>query len=583
MTSKSTEFESGLEAVQNNLFLNLLKPVKGEGGKPSLLTFNNNESFEANQEAIYTSFKELISEDRSLPRIMRNGKSEYYSTRLLAQEMIAYSYASGGVVQGAVEFHKYLPIEYLDDMTRTSKRGITSTISENLRRYNAFNAVDKNMPTELEQFQRQYFQNNPDSAEQTAVKEIKLGDGSLVYESKTAEKNYVAVRNTTRSKLKSDKWSLYERIDDSSLFRKIDILGDTGMAEYEFAAEELASMVNEEVPIAPKLSDLEMETISDERLGNIPEDGSKIIDFLDAIAKGEYGEYEHMREIADYLRQFVDADTVFNYTNKPVAGTVENGQVYLNPANITSRVNIGPTFIHEVTHLLTIPYLRQYVDKMGELRTDITIPAELQGLNSVYNTYKNAIIVDHAKEYEEFQEKMVRYYEARSSNLPFSEDFTDLELDLFYPATSLPEFIATALGNNKNFLAKAKGIPYLATNQSIMRKFGHFITNLIKRIGKIKNIPENTVALQALASGLDVVEAAYNKEQQDKKPVQAEPALSDTDTQKIVENYQNNEPPFDESFYVDLNDNTGDPSNDTPDADSVAFLPMIQRTKNKCN
>jgi len=116
-----------------------------------------------------------------------------------------------------------------------------------------------------------------------------------------------------------------------------------------------------------------------------------------------------------------------------------------------------------------------------------------------------------------------------------------------------------------------------------MRKFGHFITNLIKRIGKIKNIPENTVALQALASGLDVVEAAYNKEQQDKKPVQAKPALSDADTQKIVENYQNNEPPFDESFYVDLNDNTGDPSNDTPDADSVAFLPMIQRTKNKCN
>ena len=107
-TKESTEHSKGVEMVKKNLFLNTLKYKVGENDKPSLITFNNQESFEVDQEELYASVKELIANDYSLPD--RNG--EPYSTRKLIQELTAYSYVGGGVVQKAVEFHKFLPIEY---------------------------------------------------------------------------------------------------------------------------------------------------------------------------------------------------------------------------------------------------------------------------------------------------------------------------------------------------------------------------------------------------------------------------------------------------------------------------------------
>ena len=604
MTSKSTEHADGIQAVQTNLFLNLLKTVKGENGKPSLLTFNNNESFEANQEAIYASFKELIAEDKTLPRVMRNGKSEYYSTRILAQELIAYSYATGGVVQGAVQFHKFLPIEYLDDMTRTNKRGVTSTISENMRKFNSFhNEVP--LPMELEQFERQYFQNNPDKVPQSKMKEIKLEDGTVLYE--TLEKaggQYLAVRQQTKSKLKSDKWKLYEKIivEDSAsskLYREISVLGDTGMTEYEFGLEELSSVVNEKVAPIRDIEALEMETISDEKMGEIPADGSTIVSFLDAIENGEYGEYGNVREIAKYLKQFVTDDQVFTYTKADVAGRVINGHLTLNPDNIPNRNILAPTFIHEVAHVITQKLVNQHLDEFGELKSGA--PAELVGLNNVLTEYKKQIIADNPVEWEKFQEKLIKYKEAAKQNIPWDGVFTQMELDTFYPATNLHEFIATSLGNNQEFIKKAKSMSYLESGQTIMQKFGSLITNFIKRIGKMQGIPENSVALQAIQRSMGVVEAANRgrlAEIAEKVEAQKEPDLAHDETAHLVEKFNQQEPDFDESFYQgwdqtpdnlgdptkdNTTENTGDPSNDIADENSISMLPVMIRTKNKCN
>ena len=241
-TSDSIEYKEGIKKVKNNLFLNHLKYNVGENGKPSLITFNNQESFEANQEAIYASFKELIAEDVSLPR--KNG--EYYSTRILAQELVAYSYSSGGIVQGALEFHKFLPIEYLDDMTSKNNKGQTISVSQRLRSFNTFNRVEGNQ-TLLDNFIRQYFQNNPESLVQGEMKTITLSNGGKIYTPTVpTDLNFIASKVKTKSKLKQDKWQIFERIPGEKYYKEIEVLGETGMAEYEFGTEELVSNLGQD-------------------------------------------------------------------------------------------------------------------------------------------------------------------------------------------------------------------------------------------------------------------------------------------------------------------------------------------------
>ena len=583
--SKSEEHKEGIDKIKNNLFLNLLKPIVGESGKPSLLTFNNQESFEANQEAIYTSFKELIAEDYSLPSINRNGVQESYSTRILAQELIAYSYASGGVVQGAVEFHKFLPIEYLEDMTYKTKGGDTQTVSERLRRYNTFNQV-KGQSNILGNFERQFFQNNPEYAAQESLQKIVLKDGSVIYQPKTFNGlTYIAQRSSTKSKLKQDKWTIYERIEGQKVYREIAVLGETGMAEYDFGVAEVESNLgNKEVEKTGAVSSLELKTIEHKTIGNIPADGSKMKDFLAAIEAGQYGEYSNMQEMAAYLQEFITADQVFNYTDKQVKGRVQDGVLYLNPDLVESNQDLAVTFMHEIVHVLTSPYVNEYTDKLGELLPGA--PAELVGLNNVLQEYKKGLIAENPKKYAEFQAKWDKYRKDRKENLPSTVTFTQEELSLYYPTVNLKEFMATALGNNKEFKAKAKNMPYLKSGDTVLRKFGHFISNFVKRLGKAENIGENTVALQAMTLSMEIVESANKGKKAEKAPVEGDPDVRAEEMRALMEHYKDVEPPLDEDSFADSTqgapDILSDPGNDVADENSASLLPMMTITKNKC-
>lgn len=571
-TSDSVEYKKGINKIKNNLFLNHLKYNVGENGKPSLITFNNQESFEANQEAIYALFKELIAEDLSLPR--KNG--EYYSTRLLAQELIAYSYSGGGIVQGALEFHKFLPIEYLDDMTYKNKKGQELPISNRLRAYNTFNRVEGNQNI-LGKFIRQYFQNNPESLVQMDMKAVTLKNGNKIYTPKAVtDLNYLATKVKTKSKLKQDRWQIFEKIPGEKYYREIDVLGETGMAEYEFGKDELTSNLGEDVQ-PTRVNSLELETIKDENLGTIPKNGSSIVSFLKAIESGEYGDYSNMKDIAGYLEQFVPVEKAFNYKQGNFKGRVTNGELFINLDNIESNEDLAVTFMHETVHTLTSPYINQHLDEFGELRGNA--PSELIGLNNVLSEYKNKLRDLDVDKYNEFTKKWDKYRKDRAANLPTSVVFTQEEIGVYYPTVNLKEFIATALGNNKEFKKVAGNMEYLQTSGSILKKFGHFISELIKRIGKTEGIKENTIALQAISRSIDVIESINKPVKEEQKPIESAPQMSNEEMQALNEQYLSEPDLFEERFGDEDIDLEGPYEGTEP---STSLLPIMKKTKNKC-
>lgn len=114
---------------------------------PSLIKYNDSNSVVENREVLYRALPELIEMNSPLPAF--NGQP--YSTRLLAQDLVNYSYLEGGI-QEIQQFVKYIPISYLEAI------GFTEDITN---RYKSFpNYLDTRGGTP--NFIRQFFQHNPE-------------------------------------------------------------------------------------------------------------------------------------------------------------------------------------------------------------------------------------------------------------------------------------------------------------------------------------------------------------------------------------------------------------------------------------
>lgn len=520
-TDESAEFSKGIDKVRNNLFLNLLNFQYGEDGRPSLITFNNQESFEANQEAIYTAFKELIAEDISLPRIMRNGQTEYYSTRKMAQELIAYSYSSGGIVQGALEFHKFLPIEYLDDMVTMTTGGKEITPSGVLRRFNTLFNDDSNQVAFLEEFEAQFFQNNPNMAKQVKLKKNPIKTGGDFYtlkESVQEKPGFISEKVSTKSKLKQNKWKLFKLDKKLGVYYQVPVLGALGMAEYEYQTENLSSSVLDKEFIVNEATGAEVRMRQDENLGVLPDSGTALVDVVDMIARGEFGDMQNLKEISKYLLPLIKKSDTFDYNigNNFAKGSTKSktGKVSINTDKIQSRADFATTFIHETIHNLTSRYLNEFVTADGNINEGA--PSEIYTFMSVYNQYKKQLRDLDSVKYDNFLKEFKAYKQKRSSNESVSPDMFTLkgeEFETYYAMVNPREFLAVTLSNeNEHFKKTANNMDYLANKKGFRAKVTDVITRIINSISKRENLKENSVALQAIKQSLMVAKrgAAFN-------------------------------------------------------------------------
>src|SRR5690606_28186229 len=100
----------------------------------------------------------------------------------------------------------------------------------------------------LQNFEKQFFQNNPERAIQFPKafrnQNTKV-EGNKLYINKSMEQypQYVSIKNPTKSKLKQDKWSLYKNVG-GHVYQEIDVLGEFGMAEYDYNSSNLTSVIS---------------------------------------------------------------------------------------------------------------------------------------------------------------------------------------------------------------------------------------------------------------------------------------------------------------------------------------------------
>jgi hypothetical protein len=506
----SAEFSKGVEKVRGNLFLNLLNFQYGEDGKPSLITFNNQESFEANQEAIFTAFKALIAEDISLPRINRNGETEFYSTRLLAQELIAYSYASGGIVQGALQFHKFLPIEYLDDMTANISTGDNMTASGVLRQFNSLMNDDTNRVAFLTGFEEQYFQNNPQMAQQKALKRFEIPGGGAYYTLKSEVSNppmYISAKVSTKSKLKQHKWKLY-RQERAGVYVEIEVLGALGMAEYQYQIANATSSVTDKEFVRNEVSEIESKFHENENLGTLPDNGTPIVEITSTIAKGEFGDDQRIMEIANFIAPLLNDVDEYNEYDGGAAGTTsrKTGNIKMNVDRIPTRAHFAKTFIHEALHNLTARYIRDFVDGNGTIAEGA--PSEVYTYMNVFSQFKEQLRNKDTVKYDNFLKEYGDYKTRRDSNQSISSEHFTLkgdEFETYYAAINPQEFLAVTLSNtNETFRNTLKGMDYLAIPKGLMEKLTDVLVRIINKIAKRENLENNSLALQAIKSSLMV-------------------------------------------------------------------------------
>jgi hypothetical protein len=497
------EFKDGLKTIQNNAFLSYLNYTKGDAGRPSIIRFDNTETANVSEEHFYNSFKELFIKDLPLPN--KNGKP--YSTRLLAQELAAYSHLSGGIVREAIEFHRFIPIEYYDELKASNGNSVT----RQLQGYDTMvtNWTDKQI---LRNFKQQFFQNNPEYTRQLSDTDRK-DNKKTVFKGNLLEYNvpmknypeYLSFRNkNTKSKIKKDKWSLYKNIGNNK-YEKIDVLGDFGMSEYDYNSKSLSTALP--IVTAPVNNDPNLVSF-DKLQGQVQNKPSgqstgfsispvdSTMDVLKKIQANNFKYNPNLSKMAGALIEMFgeqDINTPIKIINDPTVayrGRFTDGTIIIN---VAKSDQIAQTFVHEFIHSVTSKHIKPYFDVNGNILEGA--PKEVVSLNILFEEYKTQIIGKYSDEYKVYQEKMARL----QNKQPVS--FTNRETSLFYPTKNIREFLAVSLSNNKEFLDEASQIPYKKSGIKVLDKFAKIIDDILKAISGVKN----NIAEQTLSQSLEVV------------------------------------------------------------------------------
>ena len=474
------DMKAGLELIKSSGLLSALSYQQGTDGKPSIIRMDNTETTNTSQERFYDDFRELLLHEYPLPD--KNGQP--YTTRMLAQELVAYSHLSGGIVSQAIEFHKYIPIDYYETI-KHSKLNVPA--SRLLQNYDT-NLADWREKKRLANFNKQFFQNNPGFAKQVQATDanvtVKAGVLHLRLEEEQVPPQYLSTKNKTKSKLKQHKWSVYEHVGDG-VYNKIDTLGEFGMSEYDYASPNLKSVTTAGVK-KPTVKKAVKQSVAPVFKAPPSMEVETTTSMMEKVARSSFAYNENLQGVAKTLLEMfpeqMDKVKVQYNSKLPGAGSYKDGVITLNP----SKGRIHETFVHEFIHSISSDHLNKFYqkDSSGQLILNENLepmlienlPKEVNNLNIVVSEYKNAIAKKFPDEYKAFQDR----YKAYKNGTKVI--FTVRETSVFYPTINLKEFLAVSLSNNKDFLDVAGSINYKKTGNPILDKFAKLMDALLATI-----------------------------------------------------------------------------------------------------
>lgn len=567
--------------LKANKLLNRFDYDVQTNGTPSLIKYNNTISDSLDEKYLYTSIAELMIENKELPPY--NGKP--FNTRLLAQELASYAYIEGGS-QEAIQFIKYIPLEYLDEVgVRQGGQFIpTSSVLQRINTtrnpeiFKELLGLDENSINNST-FIKQYFQQNPDKASKLS---LGLDDKQEFNEDKTsfilqAEKlpAFISERNKTKNKDKRAAYRLYQRTG-ANVYTEIDVLGTHGMNEYDLGNPNATSLLNKEVPkkaLNPTAVIARKADISTDLVQN----GDTVQQVLTNIAATELEGFEPFKiiskallDISDNLSvpvKFIDSEKERGVLTQGVYSASEN-TIFIDA---TASVDVIETFMHEMIHSLTVKELRQYyskdVDGFYSIIQD-SAPAYVKTLNLVWNEFKKTVSPDV------IAQAKAKTLQMRAGT---TVTFDDNELNYGYPSVDILEFVAM-VATSKKLQEHLAGKPYLNSGKSILEKLFDVIQTLIEAIHP--NMQKGDLLEGSVSAVFGFIEYESLRQKAIKENLEADLSIDDLVRQQreIDEMLSNVDmeagPPNDIDFSENAPDNI-DFSNDANNAIDESLLPTF--------
>ena len=574
--SKDAAFGKGLRVVSQNALLRSFTYESALSEEDySVIKYNNAATDNLDEEELYNSIPELILMDKPLPP--KNGQP--YSTKQLAEDLVAYSFLQGGV-QKATEFVKYVPVEYLEtvgayETVKSFENG--ELVEKNVfvpanRKLQGFNSK-KNSSIDIfgvalgvessqvgkgpSMFTRQYFQHNPSKAPKMSSKGKKSEEnGLLSYVSETGKSPaFISVKN---KKGEGQRYSLYENVGNG-VYQKIDTLGNKGVNEYEYRNANVISINSTTIPTTPKVEN-KVETADSGLPFNILEGKTTIKEVATAISEALLSpEYAHLANAAKWLLPVIKngGQKVILDKNLPAAGRAgrESLAITLNPkyTTETSADTTALVFIHELIHTVSAKEVTAYYEADGvSLKSNIDIPPHVQKLHKAFESFREL--------YKDEIETLKNKRDNKDASLDTT--YSEREREVIYAGVNIREFMTVAL-TSPVFQKELSQVPS-KTHANLWEEIKDIFMNIINEI--YPGLKDNTMAKDAIVASMNFIneESKVRREKQEQEVLPA-----DIETEMAKENSTKPKYGVPQSSEVKPSDEPNtDPSNNIRDENS---------------
>lgn len=493
--------------IKTNKLINRFEYDINKNGKPSLIKYNNASGEEFDEQYLYESLSTLM-ENRGVNSIeLPTVGDKSYTLDTLAQDLIAYAYL-GSSTQEAIQFVKYVPIEYLNQVGYSDKmRAANSWLSTNP---DILGIKIGNKDTEkhlVSEFTMQYIQHNPERVNyKRDVKwlnsqTIKIDNNSFFMKGEDRP-TFISLYDSYIPKGEK-KFRLYWF--DGDRYNRIPVLGTFGMDEYQPRNEIGSSLVNgkQKININPQGEINPPPDSQSEGLFKITTGTSSEV--MEAIAKSNTTQYT---ALANHLLPYI-GDIALKLGSTIVSN---NGEIYdtfngmynkethiitINPNIVSDADKLARIFIHETVHGLTVREVDKWViNAVGDVEIKPNAPAYISNLARLYNTARNTNKGDLFK--------IAKVHEDVQANRAITTD----RLGKYYGFTSLYEFISMAL-TDRTFQNELNKIPYKGTGESFLDRFKKIIIDVLKAVG-IK-FDENFTAAHAINNIFELIDKSNQK------------------------------------------------------------------------
>lgn len=506
----------GISSLRKNALIKSFEFITGKlEGELSLINYSNTSVDNNNQEVMYNAIPSLILANLNLPN--RNGKA--YNTRMLAEDLIAYSYLEGGVQQ-ATQFVKFIPVEVLESIGKyeevkfVNAEGKTETkrvFKSANRKLQNLNPNRMNTPEGGEQgmfgrilglnpakqnisiFTKQRFQHNPSLAPKTYAKQMAKSnnvEGTFTLKDEFAKKKLPFLALAVKDKRKTS-YVLYESVGSMN-YQRINLLGQNGISEYQYdqfnaisLKDTLISDASTDNSVLDPIEKVDLKLEEDTTVGTVMKKIKNLVLTED---------FAFITEAAKFLTQFGDPNIAFSLTDKITGSGASHKQtlaVMMNPAKTTgvSAEKAATTFLHEYIHTITTKELAKYYENdFVTLRKDVTIPTHVTALHISFSQFK----AKYAKEIADMTFK-------KDNKLSFSQD----DMDIHYAGYNIKEFITVSL-TSKEFQDRMSEEPYMQSGKSFLDKILESIMKVMEAV--YPNLKEGSVAHDAVGKSLRFIE-----------------------------------------------------------------------------